>query len=156
MPALPPPPTNDATGSYAWLEWFRQLRSYISTVGSVPWNIIDFAGSTLSSIASRSHQVLQALQGGGTGEYYHLTANEHAGTAQSNIDASKLLGNTWAAPEAIGGTTPAAITGTTVKAANTAGFISSDGSTGYTGTVTTASLVGKTITIKDGIITGFA
>jgi hypothetical protein len=37
-----------------------------------------------------------------------------------------------------------------------AGYHSSDGSTGYTGTVTTASLVGKTITIKDGIITGFA
>lgn len=77
MAALPPPPTNDAQGSYAWLEWFRQLRNYISTVGSVPWSIIDFAGSTLSSIASRSHQVLQALQGGTTGEYYHLTQKKH-------------------------------------------------------------------------------
>jgi hypothetical protein len=37
-----------------------------------------------------------------------------------------------------------------------AGYISSDGSAGYTGTVTTASLVGQTITIKDGIITNFA
>jgi len=80
MAALPPPPTNDATGSYAWLEWFRQLRTYISTVGSVPWNIIDFTGSTLSSIASRSHQVLQALQGGTTGEYYHLTSSEYTGS----------------------------------------------------------------------------
>jgi hypothetical protein len=44
----------------------------------------------------------------------------------------------------------------TVKATTAAGYISSDGSTGYTGTVTTSSLVGKTITIKDGIITGFA
>lgn len=153
---LPPPPTQDSQGSYAWLEWFRQLRNYITQVGSVPWSIIDFTGSTLSSIASRSHQVLQALQGGTTGEYYHLTANEHSGASQSNIDASKLLGNTWASPEAIGSTTPAAITGTTVKASNAAGFISSDGSTGYTGTVTSASLVGKTITIKDGIITGFS
>lgn len=73
MPALPPPPNNDAQGSYSWLEWFRQLRNYVSTVGSVPWNIIDFTGSTLSSIASRSHQTLQALQGGTTGEYYHIT-----------------------------------------------------------------------------------
>ena len=156
MSSLPPPPTSDATGSFAWLEWFRQLRNYITQVGSVPWSIINFTGSTLSSIASRSHQVLQSLQGGTTGEYYHLTANEYAGTVQSSIDASKLLGKTWADPAAIGSTTPAAITGTTVKAANAAGFISSDGSTGYTGTVTTASLVGKTITIKDGIITGFA
>lgn len=77
MPGLPPPPTSDATGSYAWLEWFRQLRNYISTAGSVPWSIINFAGSTLNSIASRSHQVLQALQGGSTGEYYHLTNTKY-------------------------------------------------------------------------------
>ena len=44
----------------------------------------------------------------------------------------------------------------TIKVTSAGGFISSDGSTGFTGTVTTASLVGKTITIKDGIITGFA
>jgi hypothetical protein len=44
----------------------------------------------------------------------------------------------------------------TVQAGNAAGFVSSDGSTGYTGTITTASLVGKTVTIKDGIITGIA
>lgn len=90
MAGLPPPPTNDATGSFAWLEWFRQLRAYISTVGSVPWSIIDFAGSTLSSIASRSHQVLQSLQGGTTGEYYHLTAAEHA--ALSAGDHNTLTG----------------------------------------------------------------
>ena len=44
----------------------------------------------------------------------------------------------------------------TVKATTAAGYISSDGSTGYTGTVTTSSLVGMTITIKDGLITSFA
>ena len=52
--------------------------------------------------------------------------------------------------------TAGAITSTTHKVTSAAGYISSDGSTGYTGTVTTASLVGKTLTIKDGIITGFA
>ena len=35
-------------------------------------------------------------------------------------------------------------------------FKSSDGSSGIDTTITTASLVGKTITIKDGLITGFA
>lgn len=35
-------------------------------------------------------------------------------------------------------------------------YKSSDGSTGYTGSVTTSLLVGKTITIKDGLITNFA
>ncbi len=49
-----------------------------------------------------------------------------------------------------------AVQSTTHKVTSAGGYISSDGSTGYTGTVTTASLVGKTLTIKDGIITGFA
>jgi len=84
MPGLPPPPTNDSQGSYAWLEWFRQLRNYISTVGSVPWNIINFAGSSISDIASRSHQSLQSLQGGSAGQYYHLTAVEQSDISSLN------------------------------------------------------------------------
>lgn len=43
-----------------------------------------------------------------------------------------------------------------VKVASAGGNQSSDGSAGLTGTLTTASLVGKTLTFKDGIITGFA
>jgi hypothetical protein len=70
------------------------------------------------------------------------------------------LGSSYAAGMTLSATSlsigTSAFTAGTVKAANAAGFISSDGSTGYTGTVTTASLVGKTITIKDGIITNFA
>ena len=53
-------------------------------------------------------------------------------------------------------TSTAAVQGTTVKATVVGGFTSSDGSAGYTGTVTTALLVGKTITFKDGLVTGFA
>lgn len=74
---LPPPPTNDATGSFAWLEWFRQLRLYITQTGSVPWSIINFSGSNITDLASRSHQNLQSLQGGSTSQYYHLTQNKH-------------------------------------------------------------------------------
>jgi hypothetical protein len=43
--------------------------------------------------------------------------------------------------------------GDTIKAT---GYKSSDGSAGITTTITTASLVGKTITIKNGLITGFS
>lgn len=81
---LPPPPTNDQTGSYAWLEWFRQLRAYITVSGSVPWSIINFAGSSIADIATRSHQLLQALQGGTTGEYYHLTNAEYTALGQED------------------------------------------------------------------------
>lgn len=73
-----------------------------------------------------------------------------------------LQGTVFPAPGPIGGTTAAAGSFTTVTASTsikplaTAGYLSSDGSAGYTGTITTGSLVGKTITIKDGIITAFA
>ena len=54
------------------------------------------------------------------------------------------------------GITGGTVAASTVQVLAAAGYLSSDGSTGYTGTVTTGSLVGKTITIKDGIITNFA
>jgi len=41
-----------------------------------------------------------------------------------------------------------------VKVGTVAGFISSDGSTGVTGTFVSADAPAKTITIKDGIVTG--
>lgn len=84
MPVLPPPPVQDQPGSYAWLDWYRQLRNYISQTGSVPWAVIDFSGSNITSIASRSHQNLQALQGGTTGEYYHLTSAEYSTLTQTH------------------------------------------------------------------------
>lgn len=73
---LPPPPINDQPGSFTWLEWYRQLRTYISTNGSVPWYIINFAGSNITDIATRDHDNLQNLDGGTAGEHYHLTLAE--------------------------------------------------------------------------------
>jgi len=75
---LPPPPVNDQPGSFTWMEWYRQLRNYVSTSGSVPWYIINFSGSNITDIAQRSHNQLQTLQGGTSGEMYHLTATQHA------------------------------------------------------------------------------
>ena len=76
--ALPPPPIQDKPGSFTWLEWYRQLRAYVSTSGSVPWYIINFAGSNITDIALRDHANLQNLQGGTAGEHYHLTAAQIA------------------------------------------------------------------------------
>lgn len=75
---LPPPPINDKPGSFTWLEWYRKLRNYVSTSGSVPWYIINFAGSNITDIALRSHQNLQTIQGGTSGEAYHLTQTQHS------------------------------------------------------------------------------
>lgn len=75
---LPPPPINDAPGSYVWLDWYRQLRNYVTTSGSVPWYIINFAGSNITDLVTRLHNQLQGLQGGSANERYHLTAAQHA------------------------------------------------------------------------------
>lgn len=74
---LPPPPINDKPGSFTWLEWYRQLRNYVATSGSVPWYIINFAGSNIRDLALRSHADLQGLQGGAAGNMYHLTQEKH-------------------------------------------------------------------------------
>jgi hypothetical protein len=91
---LPPPPIQDKPGSFTWLEWYRLLRNYVATSGSIPWAIIDFAGSSISDIASRSHQQLQALQGGTTGEYYHLTAAQASALAASSAVQSVAVNTT--------------------------------------------------------------
>jgi hypothetical protein len=83
MAGLPPPPIQDKPGSFTWLEWYRQLRNYISTSGSVPWYIINFAGSNITDIAIRLHNSLQGLQGGTAGEMYHLTNAEHTAVTDS-------------------------------------------------------------------------
>lgn len=88
---LPPPPINDKPGSFAWLEWYRQLRNYVSTSGSVPWYIINFSGSNITDIATRLHNTLQGLQGGTAGEMYHNTA-----ATQSNVLAYLNGGTTGA------------------------------------------------------------
>lgn len=81
---LPPPPINDKPGSFTWMEWYRQLRNYVSTTGSVPWYVINFAGSNITDIALRAHNDLQTVQGGTAGERYHLTAAQHAALAAGN------------------------------------------------------------------------
>ena len=80
---LPPPPVNDKPGSFAWMEWYRQLRTYVATSGSVPWYIVDFAGSNITDIVGRDHGNLQGLQGGAAGERYHLTADQHSAISNS-------------------------------------------------------------------------
>jgi|JI10StandDraft_1071094.scaffolds.fasta_scaffold28310_4 hypothetical protein len=77
MAGLPPPPIQDKPGSFTWLEWYRQLREYVSTSGSVPWYIINFAGSNITDIALRDHDQLQNVQGGTAGEHNHLTDAEY-------------------------------------------------------------------------------
>jgi len=84
------------------------------------------------------------------GVMYVGTVTSHGFAIRSNNTNQLMFTSAGAA------TFTSSVQSTTHKVTSAAGYISSDGSTGYTGTVTTASLVGKTLTIKDGIITGFA
>ena len=75
MSQIPPPPIRDKVDSFVWQEWFRQIRDRANdSLISVSWSGIDFNGSSISDIVSRDHNNLTAIQGGTTGEYYHITS----------------------------------------------------------------------------------
>lgn len=151
---LPPAPISTTDlNSYQWKDWFRKLQVYVTGISSLLWSTIDFSGSSITDIVDRQHNDLQVIQGGTTSQYYHLTSADYVGNGTGTLvrTTSPVL-----VTPVLGDATATSVASGTLKATSAAGYISSDGSTGYTGTVTSASLVGKTITIKDGIITGFA
>lgn len=84
---LPPSPVGVPPGHAYFNDWYEKLRTLInSSLVGVIWANIDFTGSNLTDLATRSHQNLQSLQGGTAGEYYHMTNAQHAalGTGPHN------------------------------------------------------------------------
>jgi hypothetical protein len=75
---IPPVPIGEKENSYLWTQWYLKLQQLLSTSGSISWALIDTAGSNLTDIATRDHASLQNMQGGASGERYHLTAAEYA------------------------------------------------------------------------------
>ena len=113
----------------------------------------DFTGSVFGGGARAAF----LLTDGTVKLYSQLADQAYLGTLSSHGLMLQTNGSNRLGISATGAATFASsIQSTTVKVTSAGGYISSDGSTGYTGSVTTASLVGKTLTIKDGIITGFA
>lgn len=93
--ALPPPPTKAPDGSFAWMDWYNKLQQFVSQGGTVPWANIDFTGSSIGDIQNRNHELLSSLQGGTTGEHYHLTQAQWAAlTAGPHNNLSGLQGGT--------------------------------------------------------------
>lgn len=93
---LPPTPIGSAPGSDFWNDWYEKLRVIVNTGNiSVTWANINFSGSNITDLVSRAHNNLQSLQGGTAGEYYHLTAAQHAAlTAGPHNSLSGLQGGT--------------------------------------------------------------
>ena len=145
---LPPPPVNDQPGSFAWLEWYRQLRNYVSTSGSVPWYIINFSGSNITDISTRLHNNLQGVQGGTSGEHYHLTGTEKADLTSATNTSLHYHTSDRDRTNHTGTQSYTTITGLGPLATASAG---------YSGTVSLAKLTtggtNGTMTVVNGIIT---
>jgi hypothetical protein len=82
---LPPPPTRADNGDFAWVAWYNQLYTLLSTTGAVAWAQVDKAGSSVADLQNKNHDLLTGLQGGTSGEHYHLTAAEYATLTSNDI-----------------------------------------------------------------------
>lgn len=74
---IPPPPlvTEDKS---IWNNWYLAVQNALATLAtSLKWSLLDFTSSNLTDIVTKSHQVLDSLQGGSSTERYHLTATQH-------------------------------------------------------------------------------
>lgn len=149
MATLSPPPRS---GNDPFDRWARLLYEWVKGALSSTWSLLDFTGSNLTDIATRNHNDLQNIQGGAATERYHLTAAEHTalGVLPAHNDLTGMQGGIGPSFQSnafqLNAFQPAEeyhLTG-----AEYASILS-----GYNGTLTTASLVGKTVTIANGIIT---
>lgn len=74
--------------------WFNAIRKLINdnVVGSISWSRIDTSGSSLSDITTRTHNLLTAMDGGTTGQYFHLTDSQHKNlTALTTLTTNTTL-----------------------------------------------------------------
>lgn len=81
MAALPPPPIRAQAGDYAWLDWYNNLQKALTVTGAIQWTQVDKTGSSIADLQNKAHDLTTGLQGGTTGEHYHLTAAEHTAIA---------------------------------------------------------------------------
>jgi len=90
--ALGPPPLHTPITSPQWRRYFERLSTQLggTTAGGVGYyNGLNFTGSNITSILTRTHNSLQTHQGGSSGERYHLTLAQHTGvTAGGNFTKS--------------------------------------------------------------------
>jgi len=91
---LPPPPTRADNGDFAWVSWYNQLYTLLSTTGAVAWSQVDKAGSSIADLQNKNHSLLTGLQGGTSGQYYHLTAAEYATLVANDIKYGAWHNNT--------------------------------------------------------------
>lgn len=121
---ISPIPNNPITENHEWRDWFFKLQQYLTLAGTLLFRNLDFTSGNITSIPTRNHNDLTAIQGGDATTRYHLTSAEYAlvsslptfGTiATQNANAVAITGGTATATVSLTNTT-----GTTVGAAGTA------------------------------------
>ena len=105
LPPIPKEPIEPE--SHVWREWFNKVRNVIvgAAQGVISWASLNFDGSNITDIVTRNHNDLQTIQGGTSGQYYHLTATQltNLGTVTT---VSVATSNGFAGTVATATTTP--------------------------------------------------
>ena len=83
---LPPPPTRAGAGDFAWTAWYNQLYTLLNTQGSVSWNLVNKAGSSIADLQNKNHGLLTNILG--TGQYHISSAEAANVTALPNISGN--------------------------------------------------------------------
>lgn len=94
MANIPRPPFGAPITSHVWMEWFRKIYDNVLNPSNVSWGAINFTGSDLNDIAIREHNVLQTIQGGAGGEYYHLKQQDYDNTVRQFLQVTKTTNST--------------------------------------------------------------
>ena len=76
---VPPPPLTTQDKS-VWASWYIAIKDAVNKLSSsLKWTLLDFTGSNITDVTTRSHQDLHNLQGGSSTERYHLTSAQLIG-----------------------------------------------------------------------------
>jgi len=76
---LPPLPTGIAPGSGYWNDWYEKLRKLVNSI-----------------VDGLAHNLLSGLQGGTSGEYYHLTLAETTKVTNAELTSNKNIASGYA------------------------------------------------------------
>lgn len=94
-PITPPPYSDLRQLPVAYQQWFQRIRDYTNQIGTatIPWTQVSKAGSNLTDLTTRNHNDLTNIFGGGTGDYYHLTASQNFSLTALNTVSSLITLN---------------------------------------------------------------
>lgn len=101
---LPPVPLKDLDDLPFTLQiWLNQIRQIVASgSSSIPWSSLNFTGSNITDIVGRAHNNLQSIQGGVSGQYFHLS-NDWSNIASTSTNASLTSANGYLLASAASG-----------------------------------------------------